>query len=69
MWIDNDSRSQKKIVRCFDYKYLIFIFSHVYVPYYFIRTRGFLMGSAFYAGMILLYWLWYIVQWMIYCFS
>lgn len=69
MWIDNDSRKQEKIERCFDYQYLVYIFSPVYVPYYFYRTRGFFIGSAFLIGLIFLYWLWYIVQWTIYYFS
>lgn len=69
MWIDNDSREQDKITKCFDYKFLIYVFSYIYIPYYFFRTRGFVIGSAFLLGITCLYSLWYIAQFAIYFIS
>lgn len=69
MWIDNDSRIKIRSERCFDYPFLVYIFSPIYVPYYFYRTRGFLLGTSFLLGIILLYSLSSIVQWSIYFIS
>lgn len=62
MWVDNDSRIHRKSERCFDYPFLVYIFSPVYLPYYFYRTRGFLFGSILMIFFVLLCCLPYIVQ-------
>lgn len=62
MWVDNDSRIHRKSERCFDYLFLVYIFSPVYLPYYFYRTRGFLLGSILMIFFVLLCCLPYIVQ-------
>lgn len=69
MWVDSDSRVNRKSERCFDYAFLVYIFSPIYVPYYCYRTRGFLLGTIILLSLLLLYSLSYFVQWGIYYFS
>ena len=63
MWVDNDSRIHRRNERCFDYFFFVYIFSPVYIPYYFYRTRGFVKGSAFLIGLLLLYKLSLLTKW------
>lgn len=65
MWIDFDSREQEKIYRPFEYGFLVLIFWSLYLPYYFIKTRK-LKGIVFLLGLLLLFNLGYLMQWLYY---
>lgn len=54
MWVVEDSKSYSNIYRPYEYGYLVFLFSLVYLPYYFIKTRGWFLGVAILMGMLLL---------------
>lgn len=69
VWIDHDSRRYPQISKCFDFRYLIFLFSPIYAPYYLYRTRGFVLGTLYYCSMLFLFWLSYFVKMTIFCFS
>jgi hypothetical protein len=55
MWVDLDSKGRSNIQRCFDYKFLIALFWIPYLPYYFIKTRGFLIGSSMIIGLVIMF--------------
>ena len=55
MWVDIDSKYRSNILRCFEYKFLVAIFWIPYLPYYFVKTRGFLIGASVLMGFIFLF--------------
>jgi len=64
-WVDSDSKDHPEIYRPYEYRYLMFLFWPVYLPYYFCRTRGAfgLLALSGFAGLFLMS---YLVQWVIY---
>ncbi len=64
MWIDLDSKEQK-IYRPFEFGFLILIFWAPYLPYYFLKTRK-LKGLVFLLGLLFLFNLGYLMQWLYY---
>jgi len=64
IWVDADSRHQKKIYRPFEYSFLVFFF-WPYIPYYLIRTRR-VYGLLAVLGLAVLFYLGYLLQWAIY---
>ena len=65
MWVDSDSRINRRSERCFGYAFLVFILYPVYVPYYLCRTRGFILGTMSIVGLCLPFGLSGIVRWVI----
>lgn len=65
MWVDTDSKDQAKIYRPFEFGYLVFLFWVPYLPYYLWRTRG-TRGVIVLSGLIGLFFLGYMAQWIIY---
>ncbi len=53
MWIIEDAKSYKQIYKPYDYGFLILMYWIPYVPYYFIKTRGYI-GIAYIIGLLIL---------------
>ena len=64
LWIEADSRDYPRIYRPFEYGYLVFLFWIPYAPYYLWRTRG-VAGLFLLGGLVTLYFLGYLLQWVI----
>lgn len=65
MWVNADSKDQAKIYRPYEFGFLVFLFWAPYLPYYLWRTRG-ALGIVALGGIIGLFFLGYIIQWLIY---
>lgn len=68
MWVDLDSKEQKNIYRPYEHGFLAFIFWMPYLPYYFIKTRK-AKGLVLLFGLLLLFNLGYLMQWIYYLAS
>jgi hypothetical protein len=53
LWIDADSKLHPRVVRCFDYGFLVWIFWVPYFPWYLWHTRR-VAGLLMYAGFLAL---------------
>ena len=65
MWVDADSKDQPNVYRPYEYGFLVFLFWVPYLPYYLWRTRG-PSGLLVLCGLLSLFFLGYIAQWVIY---
>ncbi len=65
LWIDADCRERKSLYRPFEFGFLVFMFWLPYLPYYLVRTRH-AKGLLWLLGFVLLFWLGYLLQWVIY---
>ncbi len=54
MWVCEDSKTNDKVCRPYDYGLFVFIYWIPYVPYYFIKTRG-LKGFLYLMVLVVLY--------------
>lgn len=66
LWVHEDSKTYPNIYRPFEYGYLVFIFYIPYIPYYLIKTRGWLLGIGLLTGLFILYNTGYFLVWIIY---
>jgi hypothetical protein len=64
LWISADSKLQN-IYRPYDYEFIIYMFWVLYLPYYFIKTRG-ARGIFWLLGILVLYNLGLLLQWGFY---
>ena len=69
MWVNEDSKNNKKIYKPFDFGFLVFLFYIIYFPYYLIKTRGWLLGSGIIVGIFLLLNISPILVWVLSAFS
>lgn len=60
-WVDADSRGREVIYRPFEFGWLVFVTSLLYLPYYLWRTRGF-MGIALLVWFLVLYTLGFLLK-------
>ena len=65
LWVDADSKDYPRIYRPFEYGYLVLLFWIPYLPYYLWRTRR-AAGLLLLAGLVTLYFLGNLFQWVIY---
>ena len=65
MWVREDSQRYPGVYRPFDYGQLVALYWLPYLPYYLLRTRG-LVGVAWTAALLVLAFLGYILQWVVY---
>jgi hypothetical protein len=66
LWVSEDSKSYPHIYRPFEFGYLVFIFYIAYLPYYLIKTRGFVKGIAYLVSLFILFNIAWLLQWPIY---
>ena len=64
-WLELDSRGRKEIYRPFEFGFLLLFFWLPYLPYYLVRTRH-AGGLLWLLGFVLLFYLGYALQWLIY---
>jgi len=65
LWVDADSKDYPQIYRPFEYGYLVLLLWILYLPYYLWLTRG-VAGLLLLGGLVTLYSLGYLLQWVIY---
>ena len=65
LWVDADSKNFPNIYRPFEYGQLVFFFWLPYLPFYMWRTRR-VVGLLLLLGFVLLFFLGYFTQWVIY---
>ena len=65
LWIERDSTSYPKIVRPYEFAYLINMICIFYLPYYLWRTRGSL-GLFIFVGLLTVYLLPFIIPFTLY---
>lgn len=66
VWIVEDSKTFSEIYRPYGYGLLMLIFYLPYLPYYLVKTRGFLYGIGSLFGLYTLFNLGWGFQWLIY---
>ena len=64
-WLELDCREHKEIYRPFEFGFLLLLFWPFYLPYYLFRTRG-AKAILWLIGFILLSFLGYGLQWLVY---
>ena len=69
LWVSEDSKSYPDIYRPFEFGYLVFLFYVAYLPYYLIKTRGFIKGIAYLVSLIILFNVAGILQWLLFWIS
>jgi hypothetical protein len=65
LWVTEDSKAHPEIQKPFDYGFLVFMFSLLYLPYYLWRSRG-AVGLLWLTGFVALYSLGWLAQWAVY---
>jgi hypothetical protein len=60
MWVYLDAKQRPEIFRPFDFGLILFLFWYLYLPYYFVKTRG-ASGLAMLLGLVALPYLVFIV--------
>lgn len=65
LWVVEDSKAQPGIEKPFEFGFLVFIWAIPYLPYYLWRTRRF-KGVGMLIGLVLLYFLGFLGQWVVY---
>lgn len=66
LWVSEDSKKHKDIYKPYEFGFLVFIFYIPYMPYYLIKTRGWLLGIGYLVGFLLLFNIGLILQFLIY---
>lgn len=65
VWVDLDCQERKSVYRPFEFGFLVFVFWLPYLPYYLLRTRRGL-GLLWLFGFVVLFYLGYLLQWLVY---
>ena len=65
LWLVEDSKTQPDIEKPFEFGFLVLIWAVPYLPYYLWRTRRF-KGVGLLIGLVLLYFLGFLGQWVVY---
>ena len=66
LWIIADSKSFPEIYKPYGYAFLVLIFYLPYLPYYLVKTRGFIYGINYLFGLYMLFNIGWVFQWLIY---